>query len=148
MLCPHCLVLFSAWMPSYHRSSGKTQTLRLSAQGMTRWGQHLSLGHTELGRTSHNLWLTVPSLRLFASHPRACPLCAHCPSCSTRLPLLLWEGKCFPFPLPFCSPAASESGFPCALPPRASGTTGKCIKGLGKAAVRVTHSHSWIQLLL
>ena len=41
-----------------------------------------------------------------------------------------------------------ESGFPCALPPSASGTTGKCIKGLGKAAARVTRSHSWIQLLI
>lgn len=100
------------------------------------WGQHFLLGHTELGETSHSRWLTVLSLMLFASCPRACPLCARCPSCSTGLPLLLWEGKCFPFPLPFCSPAASESGFPFTLPPSASGTTGKCIKGLGKAAVR------------
>lgn len=42
-----------------------------------------------------------------------------------------------------------ESSFPLrALPPSASGTTGKSIKGLGKAAARVTHSHSWIQLLI
>lgn len=41
-----------------------------------------------------------------------------------------------------------ESSFPCTLPPSASGTAGKSIKGLGKAAMRVTRSHSWIQLLI
>lgn len=49
---------------------------------------------------------------------------------------------------PPLSAGQHESGFPHVLPPSASGTAGKCIKGLGKDAVRVTHSHSCIQLLI
>lgn len=86
--------------------------------------------------------------RLFASHPRACPLCAWSQATALGSPCSSGKGNVFPFPSRPCSPAASESGFPCTLLPSASGTTGKCIKGLGKAVVRVTRSHSWIQLLL
>lgn len=93
-----------------------------------------------------------PTTRLFASCHRGSPASCLLPLC--LLPELQHWAPSAPlgremFSLSPPFPARQhESGFPCALPPSASGTAGKCIKGLGKAAVRVTRSHSWIQLLI